>query len=336
MRQYSCYLSLGGNLGHREIILREALTRLAAWPDTELCAVSSFYETAPWGEPDQPDFLNAAAHIRTDSPPGVLLERIHSLEQALGRVRGEHWGARRIDIDIIHIEGISMDSEELTIPHPYWKERSFVLIPLAEIAGAVLVEGRPVREWMAACRDEGEVRKVPGSPMDFRLKLLACVDRNWGIGREGELLFHFPEDMKRFRRDTMGHTVILGRKTFEEFPGGKPLAGRRHLLLSRQKEFPAGGVFPEAVERVSGLGRLWEALRTEEENFVLGGAEVYEELLPYCREAFVTFSDTEAGADLFLRNLDRLPEFRLREAEESRDPATGIRLEFRHYERTAE
>ncbi len=328
----SCYLSLGANLGEREKTLRAALERLRQMPDTELAAVSAFYETEPWGVTDQPDFLNAAVHLRTKLTPLDLLHRIQEIERELGRVRKTHWGARTIDIDIISMEGMDINSEELTIPHPYWKERAFVLVPLCEIAAEAVIEKRTVREQLALCVDAGAVRKTAGSPVDFRLKLVACVDRNWGIGRAGRLLFHFPEDLGSFRRLTMGHTVILGRKTMEGLPGGKPLEGRRHLLLTRQKAFlpETGG---DMVQCIAGIERLWEVLRPEEENFVIGGAEVYEELLPYCREAHVTFADADGEADSFLRDLDRQPEFRLRESRESRDPATGIRLEFRRYER---
>ena len=335
----NCYLSLGANLGEREEMLRLALELLGGLPQTELCRVSSFYETAPWGVSGQPDYLNAAAQIRTTYAPEELLEKIQSIEQRLGRVREKHWGARVIDIDLLHMEKVRTQTERLTLPHPYWRKRAFVLIPLAEIAGNVTIEGKNVKEHLALCQDTGSVVRAAGSPMDFGLKLIACVDQNRGLGRDGKLLFHFPEDMRRFRAMTLGHTVILGRKTFESLPEGKPLEQRRHLVLSRHGKFPepradAGG--ETVVQTASGLGELWKKLRPGDENFVIGGAEVYRELLPYCAEALLTVAQADGAADCFLPDLDAREEFVCSAPEIVRDEETGILMEFRRYCREEE
>ena len=327
-----CWLSLGANLGERKRTLRKALELLARLPETELCEVSSFYETAPWGVKEQPDFINAAACIRTALTPEKLLDAVQSIERELGRVRKTHWGARTIDIDILHIENVRLRSERLTLPHPYWRERAFVLVPLAEIAGDLVIEDRPVREFLAVCRDNGRVFRTEGSPVDFGLRILACVDQKWGLAREGNLLFRFPEDLKRFRSATIGHTVILGRKTFESLPGGKALEHRHHLILSGNQDF-----MPEktgaSLHVLPDLAALWENLRREEENFVIGGAEVYRQLLPYCQEALVTFVMSDGQADLFLPDLDAREEFFRQDTECFTDAATGISMEFRLYRR---
>ena len=329
-----CYLGLGANLGAREEALRKALELLAGMLEIELCDISSFYETAPWGVANQPDYLNAAACIRTTYSPEMLLEQLQSVEQALGRVRETHWGARTMDIDILHMEGVRMQTERLTLPHPYWTERAFVLIPLAEIAGNVMIEGKTVREQLSRCQDTGTVVKVQGSPMDFCLKLIACVDQNGGLGRKGKLLFRFSEDMKLFRSTTFGHTVILGRKTFESLPNGRPLEHRKHLVLSGQGSLSGWGMDMDgesAVHIISNPEELWKKLRSEEENFVIGGAEVYRELLPYCMEAFVTVVQAEVEADCFLPDLDAREEFVLCDARMAQDEESGISMEFRHY-----
>ena len=86
--------------------MREALRRIAAHPRMHLAAVSVFYETPPWGKTDQPPFLNAAACIEFDTTPQDLLVALQNIEHALGRVRREHWGARTIDLDILHIDDV--------------------------------------------------------------------------------------------------------------------------------------------------------------------------------------------------------------------------------------
>ena len=149
------YLSLGANLGNREETLREAVKRLGAAEGVSVTAVSSVYETEPWGKTDQPRFLNLAAAIRTTLTPEELLALTQSIENALGRVRHERWGARTIDIDVLCFEGVERNTPELTLPHPYMTERAFVLVPLAEIAPALAVKGKTVEAWRDATGSEG-------------------------------------------------------------------------------------------------------------------------------------------------------------------------------------
>ncbi len=324
----NCYLSIGANLGDREKTLRKALRLISELPVTEIIKVSSFYETEPWGVKEQPNFINGAVHIRTCLSPLELLKALQSIEYALGRVRKEHWGARTIDIDIIHIDGVRMESEELNLPHPFFTERLFVLIPLAEIIENVYINKYRVKEYLDSCSDDGIVRRAGGSPMDFNLCLLVCVDSNWALGREGKLLFHFPEDMRRFRDETLGNTVIMGRKTFESFPGGKPLNRRKHIILSRKKVFSG-----EYVNTVSDIEELWEILDPFEKNYVIGGAEIYEELLPYCKEAHITFVFSEENGDCFFPDLGKRYDFGIYDSHPFMDVNTGISMEFRKYRR---
>ena len=149
------YLSLGANLGNRDETLREAVKRLGAAEGVSVTAVSSVYETEPWGKTDQPRFLNLAAAIRTTLTPEELLALTQSIENALGRVRHERWGARTIDIDVLCFEGVERNTPELTLPHPYMTERAFVLVPLAEIAPALAVKGKTVEAWRDATGSDG-------------------------------------------------------------------------------------------------------------------------------------------------------------------------------------
>ena len=149
----AAYLSLGANLGNREETLREAVRRIGAAEGVEIVAVSSVYETEPWGRIDQPRFLNLAVAVETTLSPEALLVLTQSIENALGRVRHERWGARTIDI--LCCEGVERKTPELTLPHPYMTERAFVLVPLAEIAPALAVKGKTVEAWRDATGSEG-------------------------------------------------------------------------------------------------------------------------------------------------------------------------------------
>ncbi|EKF17957.1 2-amino-4-hydroxy-6-hydroxymethyldihydropteridine diphosphokinase [Nitratireductor pacificus] len=144
MRLHDAFLCLGGNIGAPDEAMRAVLDAMDAREDCAVAAVSSLYRTPPWGKLDQPDFLNAAAHIRTSLEPQELLEVCLELERSLKRVRGERWGPRVIDIDILLYDTRSVDLPGLVVPHPRMSERAFVLAPLAEIAPERLVAGARV------------------------------------------------------------------------------------------------------------------------------------------------------------------------------------------------
>lgn len=169
---YTCYLSLGANLGQREISIIEAMRLLQASEKIQLTAVSSLYETPPWGKLDQPAFINAAAAVKTELAPLELLQICQSIEKQLGRQRHEHWGARTIDVDMLYIPGVTMDEEALKLPHPYMLQRSFVLVPLAEVAGDMVIAGKNVKEHMLALGDRETILNVrPAQSVAEELKL---------------------------------------------------------------------------------------------------------------------------------------------------------------------
>jgi len=142
------YLSLGSNLGDRAHNLQAAVERLRLIG--EVAAVSSFYETEPVGELQQPWFLNCAVMLRTEKMPRQLLAAVKAIEKALGRRRNVAKGPRAIDIDILLFDAFVVDVPSLTIPHPAMHERRFVLQPLAEIAATVRhpVFRRTIRELL--------------------------------------------------------------------------------------------------------------------------------------------------------------------------------------------
>ena len=124
-------IALGANLGNPEEQLDIALELLRQSLDVK--AVSSYYETAPIGGPEQPNYLNAVCIAESDLPAFDLLALLHGLEKVLGRERIERWGPRTIDLDLIQYGGILSYAEELTLPHPRAHERRFVLEPWSEI-----------------------------------------------------------------------------------------------------------------------------------------------------------------------------------------------------------
>jgi len=135
------YLGLGTNLGDRESYLAQALKELAGLPTIETGAVSSIYETAPVGLTDQPDFLNLVVSVRTALSPRELMDALLHIENKMGRVRTVRWGPRVIDLDLLVFGDVRVEVPGLSVPHPRLRERSFVLIPLAEIAPDLILPG---------------------------------------------------------------------------------------------------------------------------------------------------------------------------------------------------
>lgn len=139
------------------------------------------------------------------------------------------------------------------------------------------------------------------------MKCIVAVDENWGIGCENSLLFRIPEDLRRLRALTVGNAVILGRKTLFTFPGGKPLKDRANIILSRDPSLHIDGAHTCATPAA-----LFALLQTpafsHKEAYVLGGAEVYALLLPYCSEALITHVHAAAErADCFFPDLKAVP-----------------------------
>lgn len=153
------YLALGANLADRFEALRDATRRIAEHPDIRLIAASRIYETPPWGKTDQPAFANAALAVRTELSPRALLEAGLDIERAMGRVRLERWGPRRIDIDVLTYGEQHIAEPHLAIPHPAMAERAFVLVPLLEIAPDFALNGRKGTDLLARL-DRSGIRPV--------------------------------------------------------------------------------------------------------------------------------------------------------------------------------
>jgi 2-amino-4-hydroxy-6-hydroxymethyldihydropteridine diphosphokinase len=145
------FLGLGGNVGDTRGTLDAAIGLLCSASGMRLLARSSAYRTAPWGVEDQPAFINVCIAVETSLTPHQVLARAQAVENALGRDRDKErrWGPRPIDVDVLAYDDLSLQTPELTLPHPRLFERAFVLVPLAEIAPERMIGGVRVREAFA-------------------------------------------------------------------------------------------------------------------------------------------------------------------------------------------
>lgn len=140
------------------------------------------------------------------------------------------------------------------------------------------------------------------------MTLILVMDNDCAIGKNGDLLYRLPEDMKHFRETTKNSTVIMGRKTYESFPK-RPLPDRENLVLSRNsKKIDGARVFPDIKSLLKYANSL------ENRVFVIGGGEIYEQLLPHCDEALVTRVYESFGGDVFFTDIEHSPDWVLAEA----------------------
>ncbi|MGN0158460.1 MAG: dihydrofolate reductase [Brotaphodocola sp.] len=140
------------------------------------------------------------------------------------------------------------------------------------------------------------------------MKLIAVVDSNWAIGSRGQQLVNIPQDQKMFREMTLGKVIVMGRKTMESLPGGQPLYGRTNIVLTKDPNFQVKGAkichsVDEVMELLKGV--------SQDDIYIIGGQTVYEQFLPFCEEALVTWIDYVYAADTYLPNLDKAEDWKL-------------------------
>ena len=156
------------------------------------------------------------------------------------------------------------------------------------------------------------------------MQAIVCISENWGIGRDGQLLFHLSADMKRFRSLTLGKTVLLGSRTLATFPDGKPLPDRRCIVFTRSTEAIEGAEVAHTVKDALELAGS--------DSIVIGGASIYTLLLPYCDRVRVTKVYATPKADSFFPNLDTHPDWRV-ESEGELMEEDGLKFRFIDYVR---
>lgn len=165
------------------------------------------------------------------------------------------------------------------------------------------------------------------------MNYIVAVDEKWGIGKQNDLLFSLKGDMAFFRETTRGKTVVMGDRTLASLPGGRPLKGRDNIVMTLLPDF----VPPEGVTVCRSLGDLFALLAGRENDddvFVIGGATIYNLLQPYCRYAYITKVQADGEAEVFIRNLDEDPAWRVCHTGETLCE-NGLTYTFYTYENTA-
>lgn len=159
------------------------------------------------------------------------------------------------------------------------------------------------------------------------MKLIVAVAKNWAIGHKGGLLFDLPDDMAFFRRTTLNKVVVMGRNTLLSFPGGNPLKNRTNIVLTTNAEFEAEGCII-----CHSFQELFEELKNynSDDVFVIGGGKIYNDLYPYCSEAYITKVDAVEDADTFLHNFDEDEDWYLSYASEVHEN-NGFKFIFNTY-----
>ena len=132
------------------------------------------------------------------------------------------------------------------------------------------------------------------------LSIIVAKAKNNVIGKDNSLIWHLPEDLKRFKQITTGHTIIMGRKTFESL--GRVLPNRHHVILCNDMEM---SIDNENVEILDDISKLEKYIKSDEENFVIGGATMYKLLMPYCKKMYITEIDKEFEGDVFFPEIDK-------------------------------
>ncbi len=147
---YDALIGIGSNVGDKAQNVARAIELLCADGAVRRVAASRLYRSAPWGILEQDWFVNAAAAVATDMSADELLRRCLAVEDEMGRLRHVKWGPRLVDVDVLTYRGQTIDKPDLKVPHPFIEQRSFVVVPLLDIAPDEVVRGRRVRDLAAA------------------------------------------------------------------------------------------------------------------------------------------------------------------------------------------
>lgn len=161
------------------------------------------------------------------------------------------------------------------------------------------------------------------------MKAILHADKQWGIGKNNDLMFSIPLDMKFFRETTLNKIVVMGNNTLKSFPNGKPLKNRINIVLSRSENTRDDCIFVKSLDQLFNVLSKYNS----DDIYIIGGSSIYKMLLPYCSEVLVTKVDAVGGADTFFENLDENNEFEL--IYESEPIVTnGYTIQFTAYKNT--
>lgn len=161
------------------------------------------------------------------------------------------------------------------------------------------------------------------------MDMIVAADKNWGIGKDGQLLTHLSGDLKYFKERTLGKAVVMGRKTLESLPGGRPLPGRTNIVLTANPDYEKEGCV--IVHSMDELRK--KCLEYPDDGvMIIGGATLYNELMKECKSLFITKIYDEFEADAFIKNADELPDYKVVWQSEMQEEH-GIRYQFFEYKR---
>ncbi len=160
------------------------------------------------------------------------------------------------------------------------------------------------------------------------LSIIVAKAKNNIIGKDNQLLWHIPEDLKRFKDLTTGHVIIMGRKTFESL--GKVLPDRKHIVFSQNPDFKVAN---ENVEVVHSMLQIQEYIENEEENFVIGGAMIYNLLMPYVQKMYVTEIDKDFEGDTFFPRINEETWEEVSREKGTQEAESGLTYSFVVYKR---
>lgn len=159
------------------------------------------------------------------------------------------------------------------------------------------------------------------------LSIIVAIAQNNAIGKDNDLLWHISDDLKRFKSVTSGHTVIMGRNTWRSLPR-RPLPKRRNIVLTHDSSFCDDG-----AEVAHSLAEVFDMVRGEEEAFVIGGAAIYRQMLPFVRRLFVTWVWKDFDADVYFPVIDNSVFAKVSETERFSDSESGLLFSYADYER---
>lgn len=366
------YIGLGANLGDAAQSLRDAACTLANTPGIEGLQLSPLYETEPI-DSSGPDYVNAVAALRTRLDPQALLAVLQAIERAHGRQRPYRNAPRTLDLDLLWYDGQSIDTPTLVVPHPRMHLRAFVLKPLMDLAPTLSLAQGTLAELLQRCGTQ-VVRRLDQDATGHAaiattpaIRMIVAYAANRVIGHDGGMPWHLPGDLAHFKRNTLGHPIVMGRRTWESL--GRPLPGRRNIVLSRDPDFaPAGaevfanlhdalqsctGAAPSrtaappsriatpqggTATRQSGTatphGRTavsQDSTVTEAPICIIGGETLFREALPLATEVMATEIHAELQGDTWF---PELPKNQWQEvAREPQPPENGLRYDFVTYRR---
>lgn len=276
------FLALGSNLGDRLSHLKQAIFLLESYNALIVTSASQIYENRAVGIEGGHDFYNAVIEVYTSLSPEVLLDACQKVESEMGRQRADVWLNRTVDIDLLYIDGVSINSERLVIPHPEILTRDFVLKPFSELNSDIKIQGKSICEHLKGIDLSAMSRVDSILYPSAQINQIVAVDQNHVIGVNGQLPWSIPEDWTIFLGKTKKGLLLMGRTSFLEMIKEPDWdKDRDYIVITASEPFMSH-------ESVSFVNSVEEAMHRAKLSgktvWICGGASIYAS----------TFSDTDA------------------------------------------